>query len=82
MNSVCRKHSNFPNFDYQPFSWENYDPLTCKIELRFKKDDILHLQKVFQIAEWIKLHRGRHYSALEALCIPFSKLGSSIVSTT
>ncbi len=44
MNSVC-KHSNFPYFEYEPFNWENYDPLTCKIELRFEKDDIPHLQK-------------------------------------
>ncbi len=68
MNSVC-KHSNFPYFEYEPFNWENYDPLTCKIELRFEKDDIPHLQNVLQIPESIKFNRGSYCSGLEALCI-------------
>ena len=24
------KHSYFPYTEYEPFNWENYDPLTCK----------------------------------------------------
>ena len=33
------KHSYFPYTEYEPLNWENYDSLTCKIELRCEKSD-------------------------------------------
>ena len=63
------KHSYFSYTEYEPFSWENYDPLTCKIELRFEKSDIPRLQDVLQIPQWVKFYRSSYCPGLEALCI-------------
>lgn len=68
------KQSNFPYTEYEPFNWESYDPLTCKIELRFEKNDIPHLRNLLQIPEWVKFYRGSYCSGLEALCILLRRL--------
>ena len=68
------KHSYFPYTEYEPFNWENYDPLTCKFELRFEKSDIPCLQDVLQIPEWVKFYRSSYCPGLEALCILLRRL--------
>ena len=68
------KHSYFAYTEYEPFNWENYDPLTCKIELRFEKSDIPRLQDVLQIPEWVKFYRSSYCPGLEALCILLRRL--------
>lgn len=72
------KQSNFPYTEYEPFNWETYDALTCKVELRFVKNYIPHLQNVLQIPEWIKFYRGSYCTGLEALCILLRRLAFPI----
>ena len=72
------KQSNYPYTDYEFFNWETYDPLTCKIELRFEKEDIPHLQQALQIPESVEFYRSSYCSGLEALCILLRRLAFPI----
>jgi hypothetical protein len=53
------RHSNFPYRKYNPFDWENLDELTCKVELRFDKQDIPRLQEALQFQKWFPSHMLR-----------------------
>ena len=59
------KQSNFPYTEYEPFNWETYDALTCKVQLRFEKNYIPHLQNVLQIPKWIKFYRASYCTGFE-----------------
>ena len=72
------KHSRFPYTEYDLFNWETYDPLTCKIELRFEKDDIPHLQNALQIREWVKFYTSSYCSSLLLYCDMVPRFGRSV----
>lgn len=63
------KQSNFPYQEYNRFDWENLDELTCKVEFRFEKQDIPHLQRVLQIPEMVSISHATTCPGLEILCI-------------
>lgn len=63
------KQSNFPFQGYDRFNQDTADELFCKVEFRFKKEDIPRLKTVLTIPYEIRIKRCTSCSGLEALCI-------------
>ena len=66
-NENMFKQSNFPFQGYDKFNWDTADELFCKVEFRFKKEDIPRLKTVLTIPDEIRIKRCTSCSGLETL---------------
>lgn len=68
------RQSNFPFRHYNKFDWERLDEPSCKVELRFHKQDIPRLQEALLLSETISFLHATDCDGLEALCILLKRL--------
>ena len=62
-------HSVLPFWRYEHFNLEDMNDSECKVEFRFKKDDIYTLVHTFRLPEVIRCYNGVVIDSVEALCI-------------
>ena len=62
-------HIEVPYWRYEHFNLEDMDDTECRVEFRFKKEDIYTLAQIFRLPDMIRCYNGHVMNSVEALCI-------------
>ena len=67
------KNPSFPYKDYEEFDLETMDPIECKAEFRFEKNDLPSLTEALQIPDTFFCQQRSACDGMEGLCIALKR---------
>ena len=67
------KNPSFPYQEYEEFDLETMNPVECKAEFRFEKNDLLSLAEALQIPDAFLCQQRSVCDGMEGLCIALKR---------